>query len=125
MSVSESEKEKLLKEIITELDRIYRLDGDAMPMPTNTKFVLNRINELLELADTNSLLLAPPSVKLLALGYALMLISHCVDIAAAGFTVMDPQTQLWLSTDSDNKDDLPLLAKAVRKALDAALKHIS
>jgi len=103
MQEAKEAKEDLL-EHVRFLKRIYTLD-DACPIPTNTKFILNRISELLDLAGTNSIYFAPISVKMVALGYVLMLISHCVDVPSLGFTVFDPQSQLWLAS-GKSKDEL-------------------
>jgi len=112
-------KEDLL-EHVRFLKRIYSLGKGSFPIPTNTKAILNRIKEILDLYGTNSLYLAPISAKMIALGYVLMLISHCVDIPTLGFTINDPQSQLWFASrkSKDELDDLEQFALMVKEFLD-------
>jgi len=116
-------EEKELLEIIKELDRIYSLDSKALPTPTNSKAVLKRIEKILELAKTNSLLYARITYKVLALGYSLILISHSLDNVASSISFFDPKSLLFLATDDDDKTSLFYLAKAVRKYLDLVIKE--
>jgi len=116
-------EEKELLEIIKELDGIYSLDSKALPTPTNSKAVLKRIEKILELAKTNSLLYARITYKVLALGYSLILISHSLDNVASSISFFDPKSLLFLATDDDDKTSLFYLAKAVRKYLDLVIKE--
>ena len=115
-----TEKDKRLIEIIEELDKFYRLD-DGLPEPTNTKYVLKRLEELLEIAGSNSLIFAPFIIRMLGLGYILMLVSHSTDNPAMAFN--DPQSLLWFA-ESGSESDLPTLAKIVRKTLDTAIETL-
>ena len=121
MQKLENPKEALLKHV-TFLKKIYTLDDDCLPMPTNTLAIINNIKELLETAKTNSLLFAPIEVKLTALGYVLMLISHCIDMpSTTGFVLLDPQSQLWLAQgkNKDEMSDMERFATIVKEFLDA------
>jgi len=115
-----TEKDKRLIEIIKELDKYYRTEG-GLPEPTNTKYILKRLEELLEIAESNSLIFAPLIIRMLGLGYSLMLISHSVDNPAMAMN--DPQSLLWFA-ESGSENELAVLAKIVRKSLDTTIETL-
>lgn len=115
-----------IKEFVSELSKIFSLEEDRLPVPTNTKYVLHRLEEVLELARTNSLLFANYEIKVIALAYVLILLGHCLDYPTlTGFSIFDPQSLLWIASEKENKITLPYLAKYVKKSINDFEKALS
>ena len=110
-----------LKKHVDFLSGIYTLELEkTLPMPVNTRAVIRDLESLLEIAETNSLLAADPITKTLALGYVLILVSHCLDTIKLGCSFFDPQTLIWIGSDKpeNERGDLESFAIMVKHVVD-------
>lgn len=100
-----------LKDIIERA--LHILDGKALP--TNTVSLLNTIREILELADTTTLLYAPATLKLLSIPFIVMLLDHALSVPP--ISLYDPKTIMWLSSATGRKGALEEVLEVAYKAV--------
>jgi len=63
-----------LKPFVDELRELFSSEYGLFP--SNSKYLVKRLEQIIEIAKTNSLLFASPEVKKVATGYVILLLLH-------------------------------------------------
>lgn len=117
-----AERRMKLKEIV---DEALSLFDAGKPVPVNSRHLLKRLEELLDLDGTNSFIMASSEVRMLAIPYIQLLYNHAV--SPKGFSVIDPATVAHAASKKrkEEMDSMELAVTASKRFIERLAKVMS